>query len=245
MTFGLRAALSESCFGKPFTGDWTRASLRAIASWRWAAARGRTRFTWAAVGVHGVATDASESMIEKARAKVRGGGPGGADRDAATGDGRPLVALRSLRRCVQQFRWAQLCGGPRRLGAGSGRFGAPGRYGAAVCDGAFRSLGVDWVPAARRGLERLSGGCVPAASSGAASPCAIRLPAALRRAFASAFRPLRLSAVGALLPPTEWEPCGRSASSPAGRSRALGTPLETVPPLPWLSDHYLLELERR
>lgn len=70
-------------------------------------------------------------------------------------------------------------------------------------------------------------------------------PAALRRAFGPAFRPLRLSAVGALLPPTEWEAWA------ARHPRLLATlarwerRLETVPPLPWLADHYLLELARR
>ncbi|HEX4963601.1 MAG TPA: class I SAM-dependent methyltransferase [Thermoanaerobaculia bacterium] len=70
-------------------------------------------------------------------------------------------------------------------------------------------------------------------------------PAALRHAFAPAFRPLRLSAVGALLPPTEWE--GWATRHPR-LSAALARwerRLETVPPLPWLSDHYLLELARR
>ena len=70
-------------------------------------------------------------------------------------------------------------------------------------------------------------------------------PAALRRAFASAFRPVRLSAVGALLPPTEWEPwAGRHPRLLASLSR-WESRLETVFPLPWLADHYLLELERR
>lgn len=70
-------------------------------------------------------------------------------------------------------------------------------------------------------------------------------PRTLQRAFAPAFRPLRLSAVGALLPPTEWEAWvgrhPRLLSSLAHWERRL----ETVPPLPWLADHYLLELARR
>jgi SAM-dependent methyltransferase len=70
-------------------------------------------------------------------------------------------------------------------------------------------------------------------------------PAALRRAFAPAFRPARLAAVGALLPPTEWE--GWAARHPrllAALAR-WERRLETLPPLPWLADHYLLELVRR
>jgi hypothetical protein len=70
-------------------------------------------------------------------------------------------------------------------------------------------------------------------------------PAALRSAFAPAFRPLRLSAVNALLPPTEWEAwAGRHPRLLAGLAR-WERRLETVPPLPWLADHYLLELARR
>jgi SAM-dependent methyltransferase len=66
-------------------------------------------------------------------------------------------------------------------------------------------------------------------------------PGAVRRVFSPAFRPLRLSAVNALLPPTEWE-------SWAGRHPRLLAALarwERRLPLPWLADHYLLELERR
>ncbi len=70
-------------------------------------------------------------------------------------------------------------------------------------------------------------------------------PRALRRAFGPSFRPLRLSAVGALLPPTEWESwAGRHPRLLAALAR-WERRLETVPPLPWLADHYLLELARR
>jgi SAM-dependent methyltransferase len=70
-------------------------------------------------------------------------------------------------------------------------------------------------------------------------------PSALRRAFAPAFHPLRLSAVGALLPPTEWEPWARTHPLLLASLARWERRLETVPPLPWLADHYLLELERR
>ena len=67
----------------------------------------------------------------------------------------------------------------------------------------------------------------------------------LRRAFAPDFRTLRTSAVGALLPPTyaeEWT--RRHPRLLAGLAR-WERRLERVPPLPWLADHYLIELERR
>jgi hypothetical protein len=74
----------------------------------------------------------------------------------------------------------------------------------------------------------------------------IRYPpiGAVRRAFAPAFRLRRAVAIGALLPPSY-------AEGWAGRHPRLLDALdrwerrcERLPPLPWLADHYLLELER-
>ena len=75
----------------------------------------------------------------------------------------------------------------------------------------------------------------------------VRYPSilALRRAFAPDFRTLRTSAIGALLPPTyveEW--IRRHPRLLAGLAR-WERRLERMPPLPWLADHYLIELERR
>jgi SAM-dependent methyltransferase len=67
----------------------------------------------------------------------------------------------------------------------------------------------------------------------------------MRRAFAPAFRPLRVSAVGALLPPTEWESWTERHPKLLVALARWERRLETVPPLPWLADHYLLEMERR
>jgi SAM-dependent methyltransferase len=63
-------------------------------------------------------------------------------------------------------------------------------------------------------------------------------------AFTPGFRMLRVSAVGALLPPPYTEKLlGRFPRILAGLDRAERR-LESVWPLPWLADHYLLELER-
>lgn len=75
----------------------------------------------------------------------------------------------------------------------------------------------------------------------------IRYPSlrTVRRAFAPAFTLRRVSAIGALLPPSYAE--GWAARHPrllASLSR-WERRLETLPPLPWLADHYLVELERR
>jgi SAM-dependent methyltransferase len=65
-----------------------------------------------------------------------------------------------------------------------------------------------------------------------------------RSIFSPEFRMLRVSALGALLPPPYTEKSlGRFPRVLAGLDRAERR-LETLWPLPWLADHYLLELER-
>jgi hypothetical protein len=66
----------------------------------------------------------------------------------------------------------------------------------------------------------------------------------LRRAFAPAFRLVRISAVGALLPPTELEGWTRGHPRLLASLARWERRMDTVPPLPWLADHYLAELER-
>ena len=65
-----------------------------------------------------------------------------------------------------------------------------------------------------------------------------------REVFSPEFRVLRVSALGALLPPPYTEKLvGRFPRVLAALDRAERR-LETLWPLPWLADHYLLELER-
>ncbi len=70
-------------------------------------------------------------------------------------------------------------------------------------------------------------------------------PGAVRRAFAPGFRRRALAAVGALLPPTYAEAWAARHPRLLDRLDRWERRLEAVPPLPWLADHYLLELERR
>jgi SAM-dependent methyltransferase len=74
----------------------------------------------------------------------------------------------------------------------------------------------------------------------------IRYPSirSLRRAFAPSFRLRRASAVGALLPPSYAEDWAVRRPRLLARLNRWERRLETLPPLPWLADHYLLELER-
>jgi SAM-dependent methyltransferase len=65
-----------------------------------------------------------------------------------------------------------------------------------------------------------------------------------REVFSPEFRVLRVSALGALVPPPYTEKLvGRFPRVLAALDRAERR-LETLWPLPWLADHYLLELER-
>jgi SAM-dependent methyltransferase len=75
----------------------------------------------------------------------------------------------------------------------------------------------------------------------------IRYPSihALRRAFAPELRSVRISAIGALLPPTYLEEWTRRHPRLLAALARWERRLERVPPLPWLADHYLIELERR
>lgn len=67
----------------------------------------------------------------------------------------------------------------------------------------------------------------------------------LRRAFAPDFRTLRTSAVGALLPPTYVEDWIRRHPRLLTGLARWERRFERLPPLPWLADHYLIELEKR
>ncbi|MEP6534489.1 MAG: class I SAM-dependent methyltransferase [Bryobacteraceae bacterium] len=68
-------------------------------------------------------------------------------------------------------------------------------------------------------------------------------PSALSRAFSGGFRVKRLSAIGLLTPPCLESMASRwpRLINVLDRCERL---LETLPPLAWISDHYLLELER-
>ncbi len=74
----------------------------------------------------------------------------------------------------------------------------------------------------------------------------IRYPSisALRQSLAPQFRMLRVSAVGALLPPPYAAVWMQRRPAWLQRLNRWERWFETVPPLPWLADHYLMELQR-
>ena len=67
----------------------------------------------------------------------------------------------------------------------------------------------------------------------------------VRRAFGPHFRMRRLSAIGAFLPPPYAEAWAARNPDLIGFLNRWERRLETLPPLPWLADHYLLEMARR
>jgi SAM-dependent methyltransferase len=75
----------------------------------------------------------------------------------------------------------------------------------------------------------------------------IRYPTigATRRAFAPHFAQRRVAAIGALVPPSYAEAWAARHPRLLAALDRCERRLEAVPPLPWLADHYLIELERR
>jgi hypothetical protein len=67
---------------------------------------------------------------------------------------------------------------------------------------------------------------------------------AVRRAFSPGFRLGRAAALGALLPPTYVESWALKHRRLIERMERFERRFETAPFLPWLADHYILELER-
>ncbi len=202
-------------------------------------------------GVRVLATDAAEAMIERAREKVTAAGLAGIvePRRLAIED------LAALAGTIDSFDGAFSDFGGLNcvadLPSAARDLAALLRPGAALLLCVMGPLVPwEWAGFLGRGepgkaFRRLRRGGVPWRGVTVRYPS----PTALRRAFAPAFRPVRLSAVGALLPPTEWaiewerwaarHPCLLAALARWERR------LETLPPLPWLADHYLLELVRR
>jgi hypothetical protein len=66
----------------------------------------------------------------------------------------------------------------------------------------------------------------------------------LRRAFARHFAYRRVTAVGALVPPTYAEAWASRYPRLLATLDKCERLTEAIPPMPWLADHYLIELER-
>jgi SAM-dependent methyltransferase len=185
-------------------------------------------------GIRVLATDASAAMVEKARAKAVGLFETVEVRHLAIED---LAALDvSFDGAFSNFGGLNCVADPATVAAVLAKLLRPGAPLLLCVMGPL----VPWEWASLQ-FRRLRPGGVAWRGITVRYPS----PAALRRAFAPGFRPLRLSAVNALLPPTEWEAWARRHPRLLATLARWERRLETVPPLPWLADHYLLELERR
>jgi len=196
-------------------------------------------------GVHVVATDVSAAMLEVARAKVSASTQpasarfqslaweGLADFEEGGFDGA-LSNFGGLN-CVEDLRAAARALAAKLKPGGTAVLCLMGPVvpwewlwflGQADLARAFRRL--------RRGGATWSGIPIRYPSIGAA-----------RRAFSPQFNCLRVSALGALLPPPYAQGLlGRWPRLIGALDRAERR-LESRWPLPWLADHYVLELERR
>lgn len=197
-------------------------------------------------GIHVLATDASAGMVAELRRKADNG---------VGGDGR--IDARRLR--IEEL---------SRVGDTELFDGVLSNFGALNCVEDLPSVARDLAARTRPGARVLLSVMGPAApwewawyllrgqpgkafrrlrSSGAEwRGIRVRYPSirATRRAFAPAFRVRRVAALGALLPPTYAEEWARRHPALVRRLDTWERRLETVPPLPWLADHYLLEMER-
>jgi SAM-dependent methyltransferase len=202
----------------------------------------------AARGVRVVATDAAAGMVEAARRKVGEAGLAGRvevrqlameDLDALAGS-----AETPFQGAFSNFGGLNCVADLGRPAAGLAALLAPGARLLLCVMGPV--VPWEWGWFALRGelgraFRRLRPGGVPWRG------LAIRYPSirAVRRAFAPGFRVRSARAVGALLPPSYAEPWAARHPRLLARLDRWERRWERVPPLPWLADHYLLELERR
>lgn len=206
-------------------------------------------------GVGVLATDASEEMIAAARRKVEAAG---------------LSDRVETRRVGVEELMAEL---EEAAGTGDGPHrpfdGALSNFGALNCVADLRAVAAGLAAAVRPGgsvFLCLMGPAVPwewawflargeprkafrRLAPGGAEWRGLRLryptPGTLRRAFAPTFSARGVTAVGALLPPTYAEPWAERHPGLLDRLDRWERRLESLPPLPWLADHYLLEVVRR
>ena len=202
----------------------------------------------AARGVRVVATDGSAAMVDIARAKAQ---------DAGVGD---AVLVRQLE--IERLEDLAVESG----GSWDGAFSSFGGLNCvADLPGVAQALGallkrearlvlcvmgplVPWEWAwfvahgqVGRALRRLARGGVPWRGT------TVRYPSirTMRRAFAPAFVVRRCGGLGVLVPPTYAEAWARRHPRAVARCDRWERRIEQWPIVPWLGDHYLLELERR
>ena len=195
-------------------------------------------------GVHVLATDSSVRMLETTRAKVERAGQAGMVEVAALAiEDLPAAELGTIDGVLSNFGGLNCVHDLPGVAQGLAAMLRPGAR-ALLC---IMGPVVPWEWAwylvhgqPRKALRRLRRGGAHWRG------LTIRYPSigVVRRAFAPHFRQRRVSAIGALLPPTytdDW--AARHPQLLAALDRWERS-VETIPPLPWMADHYLIELER-
>jgi SAM-dependent methyltransferase len=196
-------------------------------------------------GVRVHATDCSEAMLDVTRAKVAGAGLAGLIHTA------PL-AIEDLARhrgaefdgALSNFGGLNCVADLRAVARGLAHALRPGARAVLCIMGPVVPWEWAWFLARRqpcKAFRRLQ----PGGTSW--RELAVRYPAipSVRRAFSPHFVERRLSAVGALVPPSYAEAWAARHPRLLESLDRWERCLETFLPLPWLADHYLLELERR
>jgi len=195
-------------------------------------------------GVRVVATDSSPRMLEQARDKVvRAGLTGLVDVEYLAIEHLPSAVARGFDGVLSNFGGLNCVEDLALIARGASVVSRPGAR-VMLC---VMGPTVPWEWAWYLGhgkpgkaMRRLRRGGV------AWRGLTIRYPAigTMRRAFAPGFVQRRVSAIGALLPPSYAETWADRHPKVLAALDRLERRAEAFPPLPWLADHYLIELER-
>jgi SAM-dependent methyltransferase len=226
---------------------WQRCALRFAAGSRvleMNCGTGEDALWLARRGVQVFATDASPAMLQVAQQKLADTAAGGSLRfQRLTWEELDTLGENSFDGALSNFGGLNCVGDLRIAARGLAKKLRPGATAILCIMGPLVPWEWIWFLGRgdpRRAFRRLRRG-------GALwSGIAIRYPSSVTtaRAFAPEFRVLRVSAVGALLPPPYTEKrLGRYPRIIAALDR-IERRFDTVWPLPMLADHYLLELER-
>lgn len=202
-------------------------------------------------GVRVIATDVSEGMLAVARAKVAASGLGASVHVArldlhelAQPEALELFTGAPFDGALANFGGLNCVADQRGLAAGLARLLRPGAPALLCVMGPLVPWEWGWYLGRgepRKALRRLRPGGVRWRDLTITYPSI----GALRRAYGPWFTPVRVSAIGALLPPSYVEEWARGRPGLTWALHRFERLMEGVPPLPWLADHYLVELRRR
>jgi SAM-dependent methyltransferase len=195
-------------------------------------------------GVRVVATDCSPCMLDKAREKLaRAGLTAMVDFEQLAIEDLSSVRPRGFDGVLSNFGGLNCVEDLAAVGCGAAAVSRPGGR-AMLC---VMGPAVPWEWAWYLGHGK-PGKAVRRLRRGGVNwrGLTIRYPAigTVRRAFAPGFVQRRVSAVGALVPPPYTQAWAERHPGLLAGLAWLERQTEAIPPLPWLADHYLIELER-